>query len=158
MLHTKCTQPLHVAIIVKTNLRPQARAHVVLCSRDLDLAYAPLVDYYGLRFHMEFNFINNKKFWVFKDFMDVTPTGVTTAANLALFMVKVAYCLRADSHPRDADSSVLDLKADCRGSKYGEETIHMLPAKPEPVLWAKIRNHVAGLGRMHPAQPSFSVS
>jgi putative transposase len=30
--------------------------------------------------------------------------------------------------------SILDLKADCRGYKYVEETIKMLPEKPEPVL------------------------
>jgi hypothetical protein len=40
-------------------------------------------------------------------------TGVTNAANLS-FTVNVAYRLRADIHARDADSSVLDLKADCR--------------------------------------------
>ena len=43
-LPKECTQPVHVVIIVKTHLRTQARAHVVLCSRDLALAYAPLVD------------------------------------------------------------------------------------------------------------------
>jgi hypothetical protein len=30
--------------------------------------------------------------------------------------------------------------------------------KPEPVLLAKILNQVAGLGRIHAAQPSFSLS
>jgi hypothetical protein len=44
----------------------------------------------------------------------------------------VAYCLRAAVHPRDPDYSVLDLKADCRGYKYVEETIKMLPDKPIP--------------------------
>jgi hypothetical protein len=90
--------------------------------------------------------------------MNITPTGVTNAANLSLFMVNVAYCLRPASHPRDADSSVLDLKADCRGYKYVEETIKMLPEKPEPVLFAKILNQVASLGRIHTAQPTFSCS
>jgi len=47
--------------------------------------------------------------------MNVTPTGGTNAANRSLFMVNVAYFLRTESHPRDADYSVLDLKADCRG-------------------------------------------
>jgi hypothetical protein len=42
----------------------------------------------------------------------------------------VAYQLRADGHARDSDYSVLDLKADCRGAKYVEETIQMLPEKP----------------------------
>jgi putative transposase len=52
----------------------------------------------------------------------------------------------------------LDLKADWRAYKYVEETIKMLPAKPEPVLFAKILNQVAGLGRIHTSQPSFSFS
>jgi len=158
LLHKEFTQPLNVVIIVKTNLRTQARAHVIRFSSDLALAYTPLVDYYGLRFQIEFNFRDAKQYWGLEDFMHVTPTGVTNAANLSLFMVNVAYCLRADSHPRDSAYSVLDLKADCRGYKYVEETIKMLPEKPEPVLLAKIRNQVAGLGRIHAAQPSFSVS
>ncbi len=136
----------------------QARAHVVLFSSDVDLAYAPLVDYYGLRFQIEFNFRDAKQYWGLEDFMNVTPTGVTNAANLSLFMVNVAYRLRADVHPRDPDYSVLDLKADCRGYKYVEETIKMLPEKPEPVLLRQILNKVAGLGRIHASQPSFSFS
>jgi hypothetical protein len=158
LLHKEFTQPLNVVIIVKTNLHTQARAHVVLFSSDLALAYAPLVDYYGLRFQIEFNFRDAKQYWGLEDFMNITPTGVTNAANLSLFMVNVAYCLRADVHPRDPDYSVLDLKADCRAYKYVEETIKMLPEKPEPVLLAKILNQVAGLGRIHAAQPSFSFS
>jgi putative transposase len=158
LLHKEFPQPLNVVIIVKTNLRTQARAHVILFSSDLALAYALLVDYYGLRFQIEFNFRDAKQYWGLEDFMNVTPTGVTNAANLSLFMVNVAYCLRTDSHPRDSDYSVLDLKADCRGYKYVEETIKMLPEKPEPVLLAKILNQVAGLGRIHAAQPAFSCS
>ena len=38
LLHKEFTHPLNVVIIAKTNLRTQARAHVVLFSSDLDLA------------------------------------------------------------------------------------------------------------------------
>jgi putative transposase len=158
LLHKEFTQPLNVVIIVKTNLRTQACAHVVLFSSDVALAYTLLVDYYGLRFQIEFNFRDAKQYWGLEDFMNVTPTGVTNAANLSLFMVNVAYRLRADGHPCDPAYSVLDLKADCRGYKYVEETIQMLPEKPEPILLAKILNRVAGLGRIHAVQPSFSFS
>jgi len=158
LLHKEFAQPLNVVILVKTNLRTQAHAHVVLFSSDLELAYAPLVDYYGLRFQIEFNFRDAKQHWGMEDFMNVTPTGVTNAANLSLLMVNVAYRLRADVHARDPDYSVLDLKADCRGAKYVEETIQMLPEKPEPLLLAKILNHVASLGRIHVAPPTFSFS
>jgi len=158
LLHKEFAQPLNIVIIVKTNLRTQARAHVVLFSSDLALAYAPLVDYYGLRFQIECNFREAKQYWGLEDFMNVTPTGVTNAANLSLFMVNVAYRLRAEIHPGDPDYSVLDLKADWRGYKYVEETIKMLPEKPEPVLFAKILNQVACLGRIHVSPPSFSFA
>jgi hypothetical protein len=129
-----------------------------LFSSDLTLASASLVDYYGLRFQIEFNFRDAKQYWGLEDFMNVTPTGVTNAANLSLFMVNVAYRLRADVHVRDPDYSILDLKADCRGYKYVEETIQMLPEKPEPVLLEQILNKVACLGRIHAPQPAFSFS
>jgi len=158
LLHKEFAQPLHVVILAKTNLRTQARAHVILFSSDLALAYAQLVDYYSLRFHIEFNFRDAKQYWGLEDFMNVTPTGVTNAANLSLFMVNVAYRLQADRRQRAPDYSILDLKADCRGYKYVEETIQMLPEKPEPVLLEQIRNKVACLGRIHVAKPSFSLS
>jgi putative transposase len=158
VLHKAFAHPLNVVILAKTNLRTQARAHVILFSSDLDLAYTLLVDYYGLRFQIEFNFRDAKQYWGLEDFMHVTPTGVTNAANLSLFMVNVAYRLRTEVHPRDPDYSVLDLKADYRGYKYVEETIKLLPEKPEPVLLAKILHQVAGLGRIHAAAPSVSVS
>jgi hypothetical protein len=69
-----------------------------------------------------------------------------------------AYCLQADGRQRDPAYNVLDLKADYRGYTYVEETIKLLPEKPEPVLLTKILNHVAGLGRIHVSQPSFSLS
>ena len=158
LLHKEFAQPLNVVILVKTNLHTQAQAHVILFSSDLTLAAAALVDYYGLRFQIEFNFRDAKQYWGLEDFMNVTPRGVTNAANLALFMVNVAYQLCTDVRQRAPDYSVLDLKADCRGYKYVEETIQMLPEKPEPILFAKILHQVTGLGRIHAAHPAFSFS
>ena len=158
LLHKEFVQPLNGVILAKTNLRTQAPAPVILFSSDLTLAYTPLVDYYGLRFQIEFNFRDAKQYWGLEDFMNVTPTGVTNAANLSLFMVNVGYRLRTDVPPHDPDYSVLDLKADWRGYKYVEETIKMLPEKPEPVLLRQILHKVAGLGRIHASQPSFSFS
>jgi putative transposase len=158
LLHKECVQPLHVVILVKTDLRTQAQAHVLLFSSDRALASTSLVDYDGLRFHIEWNFRDAKQYWGLEDFMNVTPTGVTNAANLSLFMVHVAYRLQADMRQRDPDSSVFDLKADCRGYKYVEETIQMLPEKPAPIFLRQILDRVACLGRIHIPQPSFSFS
>lgn len=134
LLHKEFVQPLHVVILAQTNLRTQAQAPVILCSSDLALTYAQLVDSESLRCHIALNFRDAKQSWGLEDFMNVTPTGVTNAAHRSFFMVKVAYRLRTDLHPRDPDSSILDVKADCRGYKYVEETIQWLPEKPEPVF------------------------
>ena len=157
LLHQEFAQPLNVVIIVKTNLLTQAWAHVILFSSDLELSGDKLRDYYGLRFQIEFNFRDAKQYWGLEDFMNVTPAAATNAANLALFMVNLSYRLLRDFRQRDPDYSVLDLKATCRGYKYVDQTIKMLPEKPEPVLLAQIFNKVAGLGRIHTVQPCFSL-
>jgi len=158
LLHKEFTHTLNVVIIVKMNLQTHTWGHVILFSSDQELSYDTLRDYYSLRFQIEFNFREAKQYWGLEDFMHVTPTGVTNAANLSLFMVNVAYRLRADVHPHEPDYSVLDLKADCRGYKYVEETIKRLPERPEPLLLAEILNQVAGLGRIHASKPVFSFS
>ena len=116
LLQKECPPPLHVVSIAKTNRRPPARAPVVLGSSDLGLAYTPRVDYAGLRCPIECNWRDAHQYWGLEDFMNVTPPGGPNAAHLALFMVHVAYRLRADVHPPDPDYRVLDLQADCRGS------------------------------------------
>src|SRR3989442_4187696 len=158
LLHKEFAPPLNVVILVKINLQTQAQAHVILFSSDLTLDAASLVDYYGLRFQIEFNFRDAKQYCGLADFLNVTPTAVTNPANLSLFMVNVAYRLQVDRRQYDPDYSILDLKADCRGSKYVEEMIQMLPEKPEPILLRRMLNKIACLGRIHAAQPSLSLS
>ena len=84
--------PLNVVILLRTNLATGAWANVILFSSDLALSYDKLIDYYRLRFQIEFNFRDAKQFWGLEDFMIVTQTAVTNAANLALFMVDVLKC------------------------------------------------------------------
>ena len=157
LLHKEFEQPLNVVILAKTNLRTQAQAHVILFSSALELTAAQLVDYYSLRFQLQFNFRDAKQYWGLED-LNITPTGVTNAANLSLLMVNVAYRLRTDLQPRDPDYSVLNLKADWRAYRYVEETIQLLPENPESVLLGQILHKVTGLGYIHISQPSCSFS
>jgi putative transposase len=133
LLHKAFAQALNVVIIVKMTLQTHTWGQVILFSSDQELSYDMLRDYSSLRFQIEFHFRDAKQYWGLEDFMHVTPTGVTNAANLSVFMVNVTYRLRADVHPHNPDYSVLDLKADCRGYTYVEETIKRLPERPEPL-------------------------
>jgi putative transposase len=134
LLHKEFAHPLQVVVMLKTNLRTQAQAPVLLCRSELTRADASLVDSDGFRCQIEWNVRDAKQSWGLEDFMPVTPTGGTQAANLSWFMVNVASRLQAALRHRDPASSLLDLKADGRGYKYVEETRPMLPEPPEPVL------------------------
>jgi len=149
LLHKEFSQTLNVVIIVKTNLLTGAWAHVILFTSDLSLSYHQGVDYYRLRFQIEFNFRDAKQYWGLEDFMNISETAVTNSANLSLFMVNLSYLLLSDFRKSDPQASILDLKAHYRGYKYVDETIKMLPQKPEPFLLAQILSTVAGLGRIH---------
>lgn len=153
-LHKKFAQPLNIVIIVKTNLKSQVQAHVILFSSHLNLGYELLIDYYALRFQIEFNFRDAKQFWGLEDFMNTTETGVTNAANLSLFMVNVSQRLLRDFRHNNPLLSVLDLKAAFRGYKYIEEVLKLLPQKLDPILLASIFARLANLGAIHPIPAS----
>ena len=89
MLHKLFPQALNVVVILKTNLLTGAKAHAVLFSSDLDLSYDLIIDYYKLRFQIEFNF----------------------RVNLAFFMVNLSHSLLRQFRLTNPNFSVQDLKA-----------------------------------------------
>lgn len=153
--HKSVAELLNIVFISKTNLKTQAQAHVILFSSDLTLPCDKLIDYYCLRFQLEFNFRDAKQYWGLEDFITTHPTRVTNAANLSLFMVNLVERLLRDERRTQPEMSVLDLKAYCHGAKYVEATIKLLPETPEPSLLNRIVTQVVGIGRIHaaPAEP-----
>jgi hypothetical protein len=152
LLHREFPEPLNVVIVLKTNLQTKAWAHVILFSSDLELSYEKSIDFYSLRFQIEFNFRDAKQFWGLDDFMNVTQNAVTNAANLSLFMVDVSQVLMCKYRLDDPNFSILDLKAYYRGYRYMIETIKMLPQKPDDNLVSQLFQKVTALGRIHPAK------
>jgi putative transposase len=146
---------LNVVILLKTNLKTGAQAHVVLFSTDLEATYDKIIKFYSLRFQIEFNFRDAKQYWGLEDFMNIKETAVTTAANLSFFMVNLSYALLQPFREKQPEYSILDLKSHYRGHRYAFETIKMLPQKPDAILLADIFQHIARLGAIHSAfQPS----
>jgi putative transposase len=152
LLHREFAEPLNVVILIRTNLQSKAWANVILFSSDLELPYDKLIDFYSLRFQIEFNFRDAKQYWGLEDFMNVSQTAVTNAANLSLFMVDVSQVLMCEHRQDDPNFSILDLKAYYRGYRYVTETIKMLPQKPDNDLVFQLFHKVAALGRIHPAK------
>ena len=120
------------------NLTTGKRGHVVLFSTDLDLTAEQVVDYYSLRFQIEFNFRDAKQHWGLEDFMNTSQQTVTNAVNLAFLMVNLSQAMLKPYRLQDPDFSVRDLKAQFRAQRYLSETIKMLPETPEPDLISRI--------------------
>ena len=149
LLHKEFAQPLNVVILVKTNLKTNARSHVILFSSDLTLSYDKIIDYYKLRFQIEFNFRDAKQFWGLEDFMNLGQTSVTNAANLSFFMVNLSHHLLVQFREAHPGSGIIDLKAYYRGLNYFREMLKMLPEQPKPILLAQIFAKLTSLGRIH---------
>ena len=93
-----------------------------------------MMDYYALRFQIEFNFRDAKQYWGLEDFMNINETRVNNAANLSMFMVNVSAKLLTPLRLEHSEFSVIDLKARYRGVKYLHETLKILPQEPDPIV------------------------
>ncbi len=157
-LHPEFGQALNAVIIVKTNVKTHKVGHVILFSSAAELGWEKLVEYYSLRFQIEFNFREAKQHFGLEDFMNTTATGVENAANLSFLLVNVSAKLRADSEEKEV--GVLDLKTRWRGCKYALEAIKTLLENPETILSpaaiAEVKTRISQLGRIHRTKAATS--
>ena len=141
---------VNVVIIVKTNLDTGRWGHVILFSSDLDLEASTLIDYYQLRFQIEFDFRDAKQHWGLDDFMAVSKTAVTNAVGLSFFMVDLSAYLLEHLRQGYAQAGINDLKSYFRGRRYVDETIKCLPDLPDTIVWRSVWDQVCLLGFIHP--------
>ena len=158
MHHKKFPDPLNVVCILKTHLPTEKKSHVLLFSSDLAVDAEKIIDYYSLRFQIEFNFREAKQFWGLDDFMNVNKTPVNNAANLSMFMVNVSAKLLAPLRLENTEASVLDLKVHYRGRKYLRETLKILPQKPDPVVIEQIAERLGSIGAVHQTPAQINTS
>lgn len=158
LLNKQFPQALNVVIITKFKLDTGKHSHVILFSSDLSLDYERLIDYYCLRFQIEFNFRDAKQYWGLEDFMTLTETAVNNSANLSLFMVNFSQFLLTDFRQHSPQAGILDLKSHFRGCKYVTETLKLLPTMPDPILFQRIFQTVTQLGSIHNSQSRFNTS
>jgi len=154
MWHKLFPDKLNIVIIKKTNLENGKWAYVVLFSSDLALAADKLVDYYRLRFQIEFNFRDAKQFWGLEDFMNIKKQPVHNFANLSMFMVSVSQQLVQRRRSNIPDFSVNDLKAEFRGRKYVTELIKLLPKRPKQLLINDFFAKIESIGRINSSPPT----
>jgi len=148
MIHKKFANKLNVVIIRKYNTKTKRVSNINLFTTDLDLGYEKIIDYYSLRFQIEFIFRDAKQEWGLEDFMNRKEKAVHNWANLSVFMVNIAHGLRKDE--RLKEMSILDLKTRYHGMKYLDELFKLLPKIDSDYLKKEIEMKVANIGAIHP--------
>lgn len=148
MLHRKFADKLNIVIIQKIDTTTEKSSHVNLFSTDLKLGYEKIIDYYSLRFQIEFVFRDAKQYWGMEDFMNIKKTPIYNWANLSTFMINFAHGLRQNSTMKEM--SILDLKAHFHGLKYVKEVFKLLPNFANDYLIKKISMKIANLGAINP--------
>ena len=148
--HKDLADPLNVVVLVKTDTRTHKASHVVLFSTDLSLTAAQIVDYYSLRFQIEFNFRDAQQYWGLEDFMNVSEVAVTNAVNLAFLMVNLSAVLLPVHRQQHPDFSVLDLKSHFRTRRYLHEVIKSLPTPPASDFILRLTQRFSLLGGIRP--------
>ena len=150
MLHRKFADVLNIVIIQKINIATGKSTHTILFSSDLTLGYDKIIDYYSLRFQIEFVFRDSKQYWGMEDFMNIKKTPINNWANLSSFMVNFAHGLRQE--PSKKEMSILDLKAHYHGIKYVKEVFKLLPDFPTDYLIQMVSAKIANIGAIHPSE------
>jgi len=150
MLHRKFADILNIVIIQKIDSITGKMTHVNLFSTDLSLEYDKIIDYYSLRFQIEFVFRDSKQYWGMEDFMNIKKTPIYNWVNLSSFMVNFAHGLR--ENPAMKDMSILDLKAHYHGLKYVKEVFKLLPHFANDYLIEKVSSKIANIGAIHPSE------
>jgi putative transposase len=103
---------VNVVIIRCYNKLKNKTGFVLLFSTDLDIDGMTLVNYYSLRFQIEFNFRDAKQHFGLSDFKNIKPRQVTNAIGMSFFMVNLSTILIQSAKERYHFDflSILDLK------------------------------------------------
>src|SRR2546423_15168744 len=108
------------------------------------------MDYYTLRFQIEFTFREAKQHFGLEDFMGVTMTSVANAMSFSFFMVNLSSYLLGSLRPPFVGAGILDLKSWYRGRHYVSAMLKMLPQKPEAIICDHLLQQICRLGLIHP--------
>jgi putative transposase len=153
-LHKHFAECINVVIIVRTHLQTQRMGHVVLFSSDLSLDAETLIDYYALRFQIEFTFRDAKQSFGLEDFMGVKEISIQNAVGLSFFMVNLSRYLLDALRASYPGAGVNDLKSFYRARHYISEVLKCVPENAGGISYSDLIEQVCRPVLIHPKQKS----
>ena len=129
------------------NLKNDKRTHTVLFSTDLKQNFQKIIDYYSLRFQIEFNFRDAKQYFGLEDFMNIKKRRIHNFANLSMLMNNISYLLYTKSS--FSKYSVNDMKSIFMAEKYTYEILKYYGKKVDSILIKEAIIRIADFSMIH---------
>jgi len=146
-LHKKITRAVNIVLIFSTNLSTKKTTHTILFSTDLKQKYEKVIDYYSLRFQIEFNFRDAKQFFGLEDFMNIKKRRIHNFANLSMFMNNLSFLIHKDiGFP---NYSVNDIKSFFMAEKYTRAVLKLYGEKVDDILIHNAISRIANFSLIH---------
>lgn len=110
--------------------------YTLFMSSDLDLDALKLLEYYGLRFQIEFSFREAKQYFGLSHFQNYRENQVKNATQLSFFMVLLSLILCESYRKTYAveNFSIRDLKSCYRASYYSKLFLNIPQIEPEAIF------------------------
>ena len=129
MLHKSFDKPINVVLIVKCDKDGKMKnkyAGVVLFTTDLKATAKTIMDFYQVRFQIEFNFRDARQYFGLSHFKNIKEKQVGNVIGFSFFMVALSNILIFNLRQLKPDIKVgiQDLKAFFRAEKYFAEILN----------------------------------
>jgi putative transposase len=127
---------LNVVILVHINTATNQQSRTILFTNDLTLTAGQVIDYYCLRFQIEFDFRDAKQFFGLSSFKNYKATQVTNAVNMAFTMTLISKILleKYQTLCQCPTMGVWELKTLFRVQKYVKSTLKCHNLNPDDLL------------------------
>ena len=146
-LHKSISGSVNIVIIYSKNLKTQKETHTILFSTDIKQDFQKIIDYYSLRFQIEFNFRDAKQFFGLEDFMNIKKRRIHNFANLSMFMNSLSYLVH--KHSGFSHYSVNDLKSIFIAERYTHEVLKLYGKNMDDILINEAIAKVSSFSLIH---------
>ena len=132
---------------ITTNLKKNKKSRKINFSTDTEQSYEKILEYYSLRFQVEFSFRDAKQFFGLEDFMNIKKIRIHNFANLSLFMNNVTYLYYEKSNFEKY--SISDIKSLFMGKRYASELLKLSYKPPIDISNLDIINKMSNFAMIH---------
>ena len=142
---------LNIVVLIHVHKVTKKEARSILFSNDLSLTAQQIIDYYSLRFQIEFEFRDAKQYFGLSDFKNYKEIQVTNAVNLAFSMNLISRIIleKYKNVFKCPKMGILDLKTIFRTRKYAKSVLIFNNIDPDEFLLSQQFLNLARFEAIH---------